>query len=59
MDVKEIVLDTLKKSSKPLKAGEIAQAAGLDKALVDKAIKELKKEEKINSPKRCFYCVAN
>lgn len=57
MDVKETVLNTLKKSSEPLKAGEIAEAAGLDKAAVDKAIKELKKEEKITSPKRCYYSV--
>jgi hypothetical protein len=45
----------LKDSPEPLKAGDIAQKAGLDKKEVDKAIKALKKEEKIVSPKRCFY----
>lgn len=29
--------------------------AGLDKKEVDKAIKKLKTEEKIYSPKRCYY----
>lgn len=55
MDPKEIVLKTLKGSSKPLKSAEIAEAAGIDKTTVDKAIKILKKEDKIVSPKVCFY----
>lgn len=36
---------------KPMKAGEIAEAAGLDKKEVDKAMKVLKAEEKIVFPK--------
>lgn len=56
MDNKEIVLKTLKKSDKPMKSAEIAAAAKIDKAEVDKALKALKKEEKIESPKMCFYC---
>jgi len=55
MDAKEAVLKTLKNAGKPLRPGDIAEAAGLDKEVVSKAIKELKKEEKIDSPKRCFY----
>lgn len=54
MELKDKVLDLLKKSE-PMKAGEIAEALGEDKKLVDKAIKELKAEENIISPKRCFY----
>ncbi|NLJ08665.1 MAG: MarR family transcriptional regulator, partial [Sphingobacteriales bacterium] len=42
-------------SEKPLKPGEIASLAGIERADVDKAIKVLKKEEKIFSPKACFY----
>jgi len=38
-----------------LKAGEIAEMAGIEKKMVDKAIKALKAEEKIVSPKRCYY----
>ncbi|QGY43309.1 MarR family transcriptional regulator [Maribellus comscasis] len=51
----EKVLETLKAAGKPLKAGEIAEASGLDKKEVDKAMKILKTEEKIVSPKRCFW----
>ena len=39
----EKVLETMKSAGKPLKAGEIATASGLDKKEVDKAMKELKK----------------
>jgi DNA-binding MarR family transcriptional regulator len=55
VDNKELVLKTLKESQEPLKAGEIAEKANIDKKEVDKAIKALKKEELIESPKRCFY----
>lgn len=55
MDAKEKVLDALKKSPKPLKAGEIAEKTGLDKNLVDKAMKQLKTEELIISPQRCMW----
>lgn len=55
MEIKEIVLKTLKDSDQPLKGGEIAEKAGIDKKEVDKAIKVLKKEELVFSPKRCFY----
>jgi hypothetical protein len=51
----EKVLQTLKKSGKAMKSAEIAEAAGIDKKDVDKAIKTLKAEEKIISPKVCYY----
>jgi DNA-binding transcriptional regulator GbsR (MarR family) len=51
----EKVLATLKAAGKPLKAGEIAEAAGLDKKEVDKAMKVLKTEGKIESPKVCYW----
>lgn len=51
----EKVFDVLKKSGVPMKAGEIAEAAGLPKTEVDKAIKNLVKEGRAESPKRCFY----
>ncbi len=53
--MKTKVLEVLKNSDKPLKAGEIATLSGLDKKDVDKAMAELKKEELIVSPKRCFW----
>jgi biotin operon repressor len=51
----EKVLYTLKKTGKPMKSAEIAEAAGIDKKDVDKAIKTLKAEGKISSPKVCYY----
>ena len=55
METIEKVLETLKNTDKPLKSGEIAQMSGIDKKEVDKAIKKLKVENKIVSPKRCYY----
>lgn len=55
MEVKDKVLQTLKDSTEPLKGGEIAEKSGIEKKLVDKAIKKLKTEGLIEVPKRCFY----
>ena len=55
MEIKEIVLKTLQESDQPLKGSEVAEKSGVDKKDVDKAIKQLKDEELIFSPKRCFY----
>ncbi|MRI58897.1 MAG: MarR family transcriptional regulator [Epsilonproteobacteria bacterium] len=53
--MEEKVLEVMKKAGKPLKAAEIAEMLGVDKKEVDKAIKKLKAEGKIESPKRCYY----
>ncbi len=55
MDNREKILDAMKNAGKPLKAGEAADLAGLSKADADKAFKELKKEELIISPRRCYW----
>jgi hypothetical protein len=55
MDQVETVLKIMKDAAKPLRAGEIAELAGLDRKEVDKAMKELKKEALIFSPKNCFW----
>ena len=52
---KEKVLEIMQKEAKPLRPGEIAELTGVEKTDVSKYIKELKTEEKIYSPKRCFY----
>ncbi|HKM94765.1 MAG TPA: hypothetical protein VJY41_14030 [Prolixibacteraceae bacterium] len=52
---KDKVMTALQKAGKPLKAGEIADAAGLDKKEVDKAMKELKADGSIVSPQRCYW----
>ena len=51
----EKVFEVLANAGKPMKSGEIAEVGGIDKKEVDKAIKKLKAEEKIFSPKVCFY----
>ena len=55
METKDKVLKVMQDEAKPLKAGEIANISGIDKNNVTKCIKELKNEDKIFSPKRCFY----
>ncbi|MBN1112186.1 MAG: MarR family transcriptional regulator [Bacteroidales bacterium] len=55
MEVKAKVLEFMKISGNAYKAAEIAEATGIDKKDVDKAIKALQKEEAVESPKRCFY----
>jgi len=55
MDVKEKVLEVMRAEGKPLNAGKIAEIGGLDRKEVDKAMAQFKKEEKIVSPKRCYW----
>lgn len=59
MDANEKVIETLKTAGKPMKAGEIAEASGVDKKEVDKAIKKLVAEGKLHSPQRCYYDIKN
>ncbi|GAM09465.1 hypothetical protein OR1_01744 [Geobacter sp. OR-1] len=54
-DKESIILGVLTTAGKPLKAGDIAEAAGLDKAEVAKILAALKKQGKVGSPKMCFY----
>jgi DNA-binding transcriptional regulator GbsR (MarR family) len=51
----EKVMEIMKAAGKPLKAGEIAETSGLDKKEVDKAMKVLKAEGRIESPKVCYW----
>lgn len=55
METIEKVMQTLQNAGKPMKAGEIAELTGIDKKDVDNAIKKLKKDDKITSPKVCYY----
>ena len=58
MDVKEKVLVVMRAEGQPLYAGNIYELGGLDRKAVDKAMAQLKKEEKIVSPKRCYWTPA-
>ncbi len=51
----EKVLAAMQAAGKPMSAGQIAEVAGIDRKEVDKAMKVLKTEEKIVSPKRCYW----
>lgn len=55
MDAKAQVLETMKKEGVPLNAGKIVELTNLDRKVVDKAMAELKANELIVSPKRCYW----
>ena len=57
-DVEEKVLKAMETAGKPVRPGDVAEITGLDKNSISKAIKQLKKDGKIISPKRCFYSPA-
>jgi biotin operon repressor len=55
MDNSEKVMKAFKDAGKPLKGGEVAELTGINKKEVDKIIKKLKTEDKLVSPKVCYY----
>lgn len=55
MDTINQIIQTLNTNDAPMRPSEIAEQTGLDKKEIDLGIKQLKKEERIYSPKRCFY----
>ncbi|SCZ79179.1 transcriptional regulator [Acidaminobacter hydrogenoformans] len=55
MELKQEVLKAFEEAGSAVRPGEIVEKTGADKKEVDKAIKQLKDEGKIYSPKRCFY----
>lgn len=55
MENYDAVLAFFKKAAEPANAGKVAEATGIDKKEVSKIMNKLKKEEKIVSPKRCYW----
>ena len=53
---KEKILEVLNNAAEPLDAKALVELTGLERKEIDKAIKALKKDGAIESPKRCFYC---
>ncbi len=45
----------MKDAGKPMRPGEVAKALGIESKEVSKAIKVLRKDGKVHSPKRCYY----
>lgn len=58
METKEQVIKAMKEAGKPVSAGEVATATGIDRKEIDKAFAELKKEGAIVSPVRCKWAPA-
>ena len=55
MEIKDQVLEAMKKAQQPLNAGKVVELTKLERKDVDKAMKILKDEGLIVSPKRCFW----
>jgi biotin operon repressor len=55
MDTVEQVLSVMQKAGKAMSAGQISEASGIDRKEVDKAMKKLKTDGRIVSPKNCYW----
>lgn len=53
--MKEKVLQAMQQAGKPVSAGDVTKALGVDRKEVDKAFATLKKEGVIVSPVRCKW----
>ncbi|MCE1189909.1 MAG: MarR family transcriptional regulator [Ignavibacteria bacterium] len=55
METTDKVLAAMKKAAKPMSAGQVAEATGIDRKEIDKAMKVLKTNGQITSPKNCYW----
>ena len=55
METANKVLEAMKIAGVPLNAGKLVELTGLDRKEVDKAMKTLKTNDAIVSPKNCFW----
>jgi DNA replicative helicase MCM subunit Mcm2 (Cdc46/Mcm family) len=55
METTEKIIKAFESAGKPLRTGEAADMAGIDKKDAEKAIKKLSTEGVLYSPKRCYY----
>jgi predicted transcriptional regulator len=51
----EKILEVMKNEARAMKSAEIATISGIEETVVDKSLKKLIADGKIESPKRCFY----
>jgi Mn-dependent DtxR family transcriptional regulator len=54
-DNTEAVLKAMQDAGKPMRPGQVAKILDIESKEVSKAIKILRKEGKVHSPKRCYY----
>jgi predicted Zn-ribbon and HTH transcriptional regulator len=57
MNNTEKVVKAFKDSDEPLNATKVSKITGVEKKEVDKIMKDLKKDETIYSPKRCYWAL--
>lgn len=57
--MKDQVLKAMQDAGKPVRPGDVAKALGVESKDVSKAIKLLREEGKVSSPKRCYYAPAD
>lgn len=55
MDNYNKILEYFQNAPEPVRAGKVAEDTGIERKEVDKVMNKLKKEEKIVSPKHCFW----
>jgi len=53
--VEDKVYNAMKEAGKPVRPGDIAKCLDVDSKEVSKAIKALRENGKVISPKRCYY----
>ena len=58
METKHLIINAMREAGKPVSAGEVVAATGIDRKEVDKAFAELKKDGAIVSPVRCKWTPA-
>lgn len=55
MSAQEKIIKAFEAAGKPLRPGEVAEMAGLEKKEAEKEIKKMKDAGTLYSPVRCFY----
>ena len=55
MTTEDKILSVLKENPQPMSAGQLTEATGIERKEVDKAMKVLKTDGSITSPKRCYW----
>lgn len=58
MTTEDKILGALKRNSEPMSAGQLADTTGIERKEIDKAMKVLKADGRITSPKRCYWTVS-
>jgi len=53
--VEDKVYNAMKEAGKPVRPGDIAKSLDVDSKEISKAIKALREDGKVVSPKRCYY----